>query len=645
MSFTLRSVSVYSLKGDCRTISFRPSGLNILSGEQRTGKSSVIDILDYCFGRSECFVAEGDIRRKVSWFGVEIARTDDALFIGRRNPPPPKQTSPDIFIRRGRYPTPPPLSSLHKNITEDALIRLLTRFAGIPENEDRPLQGTRGPLQATIRHALFFCFQRQDEIASRERLFHRQGDQYIPDTIKRTIPYFLGAIDEDHFALQNDLDEANRTLRKLQAERDARESDSERASARIRRYVLEARRVGLIDPDFEPVDFPSALEALRRATSVELRSPTLFTESRDLITRLEDELRTLHQELTDTQNDIRALTHFIREHTSYSTEVNEQRTRLSSLGLFNSDSDSDAICPLCETPLDAPTPSASELAQSLRDLERQLQAVALDSPHLQARVDSLRTRKADLESVIVATQTDLEQAYADDERARQQRDGVIERARSIGRISAFLDQVSATEEDSYDAARIEELGRLIHTLEDRLDSGSTDEMVFTFLNLISDTMSRYAREIELEHADDRIRLDLKNLSVVADTVDGPIPLSRIGSGANWVGYHVVTLMALHNWFRTNARPVPGILVLDQPSQAHYPPDVDQRAGVDLLKDSDRRAVHNLFSLMHSAAAEMGEGFQLIVLDHARFEDDWFRRDLVDDWRDGVALVPRGWVSG
>ena len=175
MSFTLRSVSVYSISGECRTVTFRSFGLNILTGRAKTGKSSVIDILDYCFGRSECYVAEGVIRQHVSWFGVEIENKDDVLFIGRRNPDFGKRTSPDIHIRRGRHDGPPEYADLHKNTTEEALIRLLTRFAGIAENENRPLMGTRRPLQATIRHALFLCFQKQDEIASRDRLFHRQG--------------------------------------------------------------------------------------------------------------------------------------------------------------------------------------------------------------------------------------------------------------------------------------------------------------------------------------------------------------------------------------------------------------------------------------------------------------------------------------
>ena len=332
MSFTLRAVTVYSLSGACKTIRFRKYGLNILTGQARTGKSSIIDILDYCFGRSECYVAEGVIREHVSWFGVEIENRNDVMFIGRRNPKQGYRTSSDIYIRRGERPQLPAYSDLHKNITEEDLVRLLTRFAGIAENEHRPLIGTRGPLQATIRHALFLCFQSQDEIASRQRLFHRQGDEAIPRTIKDTIPYFLGAVDDDHFYFQNELDESRVALRQLEARRDGIQTESSRSHGRIRRLLLDARRIGLLAEDFEPTSNDHAIDVLVDVLKVDLQSPTIVSGARDVIVRLENELGALHAQLRDVQNDVRTTRHFLREQTGYTSEVSEQRARLSSLG-------------------------------------------------------------------------------------------------------------------------------------------------------------------------------------------------------------------------------------------------------------------------------------------------------------------------
>ena len=644
MSFIIRSVCIYNFHGDCRTVKFHESGLNILTGRAKTGKSSIIDILDYCFGRSECYIAEGVIRQYVSWFGVEIVNQGDVLFIGRRNPGASKRTSPDIYIRRGRYDSLPNYPDLQKNITEEALIRLLTRFAGIAENENRPLTGTRGPLQATIRHALFLCFQKQDEIASRDRVFHRQGEPYIPQTIKDTVPYFLGAVGQDHFLRQNELDDAKRKLRDLEVRKDALMRVTNDALQRIRRFVLDARRVGLIDDDFESTDIETSLQKLKHVVSLDIKSPTIISNASDLIVRLEKESQTLRQQLGDIQNDIQATQYFMREQTSFSREVNEQRARLISLELYNGDSDTDEICPLCEAHTETLTPASSDLVTSLKLLEKHLEAVGAESPHLQQRLDVLGKKHIEIEHVLVATQRDIESAYADEEKARIQRDQVIERARVVGRIGSFLDQTTSSMESDDLEKLIAEARQQIDALDELVSADDVEERVYTFLNLIADYMTHYAAKLDLEHAEGRIRLDLKKLSVVAETVNGPISLDRIGSGENWVGYHVVTFLALHRWFREQNHPVPGFLIFDQPSQAHYPPEADQDGSIDSLQDADRRAVYNLFEFMNSVARDIGGGFQLIVLDHAHLKDDWFETSIVEEWRDDKALVPIEWTK-
>ena len=254
-------------------------------------------------------------------------------------------------------------------------------------------------------------------------------------------------------------------------------------------------------------------------------------------------------------------------------------------------------------------------------------------------------RRIESEQAIVSTQHELERAYADDERARLLRDQVIERARLIGRIGALLDEIDLRDERGDLDALIAEAQQRVELLSERVNAEDIEERVFTFLNLIADRMTEYASQLDLEHAERRMRLDLKKLSVVAETVTGPIPLSRIGSGENWVGYHVVTFLALHRWFRERNRPVPGILVFDQPSQAHYPPDADRGGRIDGLQDADRRAVHKMFQFMQTTSKAIGDGFQLIVLDHAHLDEDWFNASLVEEWRGDAALIPVEWTEG
>ncbi len=528
---------------------------------------------------------------------------------------------------------------------ECGLIRLLTRFAGIAENENRPLFGTRGPLQATVRHALWLCFQKQDEIASRDRLFHRQGDPIIPQHIRDTVPYFLGAVDEDHFLRQNELDDARAALRQLETQREALKRTTTVAVRRARQFLLDGKAVGLVDERFEGDDVELLIKELRKAVSTDVQSPTILSDGGRTIARLQDELHTLRQQLSDALSDTRATRHFLSERTTFTREATEQRGRLTSLGLFQGKATADDICPLCESNLTVPTPSTIDLQSSLARLDKQLETVGAESPHLQQRLDDLNKKKAQIEEALVSTQRSLERAYADDARAQAQRDQVIERARIIGRISAFLDQTTSSEESTDIDKVIGAAQQRVTALMERVNAEDIGQRVDTFLNLISDRMSDYAKRLKLEHTGGRIRLDLKKLTIVADTPEGPIPLTRMGSGENWIGFHVLTHLALHWWFRAQKRPVPSMLIFDQPSQAHYPPDTDQTGRLEPLADADRKAVHDLFQLMYEVAEEIGDGFQLIVLDHAHLDDSWFEDAIIAEWRGDEALVPLDWIDG
>jgi hypothetical protein len=222
---------------------------------------------------------------------------------------------------------------------------------------------------------------------------------------------------------------------------------------------------------------------------------------------------------------------------------------------------------------------------------------------------------------------------------RVQQDSFMLRARTTGKISQYVDTASTADTGSALSAAIAAARARVAALERELDLEATLEKLNTFLNIIGRYMTEYSEGLELEHRGSQLRLDTRNLTVVADTLDGPVPLFRMGSGENWVGYHVLAHLALYKWFRQKDRPVPGFIIFDQPSQAHYPPEQDADGSIDALADEDRTAVLQLFKLISDAAAELAPKLQIIVLDHADLKRDWFENSVVERWRRGEKLVP------
>ncbi|WP_241235675.1 DUF3732 domain-containing protein [Streptomyces sp. KPB2] len=218
-----------------------------------------------------------------------------------------------------------------------------------------------------------------------------------------------------------------------------------------------------------------------------------------------------------------------------------------------------------------------------------------------------------------------------------------------GRISAYLGQISAAS-DSGHLQRLESdvavAQRLVQGLEEQLDTETLDDRLTHGLSYLSGKMTSHARTLRLEHGDRLVRLDLKNLTVVADTDEGITELLRIGSGKNHVGYHVATHLALHQYFVTNSRPVPRFLMLDQPTQPYYPSDMAKQRGrlEDITLDEDRVTVTRLFELMHQVVRDLSPNFQMIVSDHADLPHDWYQDSIRYNWRNGDKLIPTTWLD-
>lgn len=118
----------------------------------------------------------------------------------------------------------------------------------------------------------------------------------------------------------------------------------------------------------------------------------------------------------------------------------------------------------------------------------------------------------------------------------------------------------------------------------------------------------------------------------------------MGSGANWIGCHLIAHLALHSWFVRRSRPVPHFLFLDQPSQAYYPADQDIESSLLDLEDEDRAAVIRMFELIRDVVNELHSGFQVIITEHADIAEDWYQEAVVERWRSGSALIPAEWIS-
>lgn len=646
VSLQIAKLVLYSHAGQVRELAFNVGGLSVLTGASKTGKSAIIDIIDYCTGRSECNVAAGVIRKHVGWYGVLFQLGGGQIFVARKNPAMGEKTSPEVYVERGAQIELPEAAALHKNMTVDALEQFLGSAIGISENEHRPETPTRDPLAANFRHALLFSFQDQNDIDSKQRLFHRQGEDFVGQAIRDTFPYFLGAIDEDRLLKQSQLEQARRALRQL--ERQVREAEALDSSTYPRAQALldEARHVGLLDERFRPTSYERAVDALRRIGSEDLpRSDAVVGDGEAALAELRTQRQSLRDEMERLNSEIRSTRVFTSETMGFEREAKEQRARLSTVGLFKAAHvHGTEQCPVCASVLENQVPAAARIAQVLQGLNDELETVQAENPRLQGRLAALQREEEDIQTKLRENQHRINARIQENEIMRVQQDAFILRARVVGKVQQYVETATNRDDNSALKRQHELAAARVVALEAELDMNAVREKLSAFLNIIGREMTDFSKSLKLEHSDSQLRLDIRNLTVVADTIDGPVPLYKMGSGENWVGYHILAHLALHKWFRMKGRPVPGFIIFDQPSQAHYPPARDVDGSLKVLKDEDQEAVLALFKLVADAASELAPDLQIIVMDHADLTEGWFQSAVVERWRGGEKLIPIDWLQ-
>lgn len=639
----LVSISIYHHDGRRRDVGFRTSGLNIVTGDSRTGKSSLLNIVDYCLGRDDAPVPRTDWFSVIGWYATVWEFQDGSRAILARPAIRRGSGTTSAMLQFGGPDLVAPQAAELRVNTDSASLRTQVGarigLGGVRlEGGDESLRGSFG---VTIGSAALFSLQEQPEIGSKELLFHRQGEDGIKNALRDTLPFFLGAVAGDQAEKRAALRDAKRALRRVEADLAAREAELEDRGREIRSLYTEAQAVGLVGPRASSSE-RDLLLALHRVRSEPWGAVNVSTDldAQDGRRSLRDTQGQLREELSRALTDRDLLLDRQSSAGRYDSSLEVQIGRLESIGLLPEGNDSAGSCPVCGQDLVHDDPTSGQLAQRLRELRAEVQDVSIAQPFVGRAIQRVEERVSQLRHHLNEVTSALESTAV----AMVREDGAATAASQEfvrGRIDAIVARFGTQDGDGLEGLRQarDEASALAQAFEAELDDGAVREELTSRLNVLGEYLTDFSRILDLELANNRIRLDVWKLSVVVDTERGPLPLANIGSGENWVGYHVAAHLALHKYFMSVDRPTLRFLMFDQPSQAHFQGEASPNAR---NADRDRIAVRSMFQLFRDYASEYAERFQLIVIDHATYADEWFQGAVVHDWRGGKRLIPEEW---
>lgn len=643
----ISSIHIYSHDGQRRDLQFRVNGLNVITGRSSTGKSALSEIIEYCMGRSSFNVPEGIIRDKVAWFAVIYQFANEQVLIAKPTPASGAASCSTVMLRRGGQLQAPEFNELAANTDDDAIVELLSRLLGIPENRtDVALEHSRESFDTNVKHTFYYLFQKQGLVANKDQLFYRQNEPFQPQAIRDTLPILLGVSSHDRYELQSKLRTAQRELRintkQLEQARAAVDTSHEKAIG----LYSEAKAVGIIGKIEVNSNADSLIEALR--LSLSWKPESLPDDDGSRISRLEDELIQLRKDRSEIQTRIDSAQQFAKRAGGYESEAAEQLDRLASIKALPKNSETgEWQWPFSEQNLALESPIAVILLDELSSLDKELRIATGQRPKLDAYIAELNGKVDEIASAVRLKKAELSAAIAANEVIAQMDSRNNAAARVIGRISLFLETLLPNE----DLVRLEAENRRLSTkveqLEKQIGADDSHERLASILNNISAQLSQYTQAFHSEFGPYPARLDLSQMTIIFDRPDRPVPMSRTGGGENHLAYHLSALLALHRFAVKNNRPIPQFLLIDQPTQVYFPSEqVYKEADGSVQKteaDADLTAVRRLFELLLKFTQEEVPGFQLIVTEHANLREDWFQASLVEKpWTKPPALVPEDW---
>ena len=631
----IESLIIYGKNGKVRKLDFKSGEVNIITGISKTGKTSIAQIIEYCLGSKSCDISSGVVRKYADWFGVLITFNYEKCFVARKNPDIDKKFCNTMYYEISKDITLPESVNWTPNIDNVEFTKVITSRIGIEENIHFAQSKTRDDLSANIKHALFYCIQNQYEIANPTFIFHKESEDFIKQAIKDTLPYFLGVTNRQQFILKQELQDLRRKLLILERkEKDRISIDG--GKNRALQLLNEAEEVGLVSSSTytEDDDISTLINIIKEIEKVEIQSISQHFVNEDELTKRQSELDEKHNQLSILNQKITDVKNVIKLTNSFTNEKTEQKRRLESLNLFNKLTFEDNKCPFCSQQVDTMYPSFISLRKALVDLENNLSNLTTNELPLHDYLDKLINEKQNLTNSIVILENRIKAIQNEIDDIEVYRDLSVRRGKVIGRISLWLESYK---EEPISENEKQKILNEIEKKEKLLSEENADEQINSIMNIISKDITEWAKELDLEYQNSPYRFSQYSMTVFVDTEDeGSIPLKSLGSGANWVGIHLLVYFAFQKYFIKKNRPVPSFILLDQPSQIYFPNDTNT---------IDWDSVKKIYSFIHRRVKEMNKELQVIVVDHANFNDDEdFIKSTLETWDESNALIPLDWIK-
>ena len=609
MKFYFHKLVLWLSNNEKRELIFEPYKVNVITGGSNTGKSAILQIIDYCLFASTSKISESIINENVLWYGINIRINDKNYTICRKRLQKGLVSQDYYFSSSGEIPDVPKVNNDEKTIKS-----LLETEFGIDHNVTIPFGGKvlKSGSKISLRYFLIFTTISEDIITNSSVYFDKQTEARYREALPRVFDLALGIDDIENILAKEKKAAIDLEIKSLERKEKKNQAGSEDFKNEINEISRRAKEFGLISPDCRNEDAISAIKEV-------LNNPTLQDDSSDKYSILKrEEYR---------QN--RIIRNLINLKGNYDTyKINLKKIE-------------DSILPI----------------DFLHNKKDELIKTSIYEEVITALEDDLRLIKSDIKS-----RTPIDTNVQDLIKEHQQQLSLIkeELLQTPGKIVSF----------NNDKEKYIFLGEIKEKIKNYIEGFQpvTSEPQLSVEELYKDIALLHIKDISesknmfIKLLEEIIQEYIKYSGTVLENYEKYHPvfdytkkmlllrkpltdfIENVGSSSNHMFLHLFLFLGLHEVMqRKKAQFVPPYLIIDQPSRPYWSDGEKIKAKLDQGDEAKIRKAFELlnFFIERIISTDVNGSCQIIVFEHVP-PSTWGglkHIHLVEEFTNGNALIP------
>ena len=652
MKSYISDVVLFSSSGEKRNIVFT-EGLNIITGDSKTGKSAIIEIIDFCLFSSRSTIPVGKVTDWADLFCVVYNLSGKKLLVARSI----KTKNKGCFsIESDKFDAQRFLTREYVDSLKLKDIKLVQKdfeqHFGLSVTSTKTFDEQLAQVgsKATIRDCASVMFQHQNLVANKHSLFYRFDDFYKRSKFISDFPIHLGWADGNYYSLIREQAKLLKEIKNSHKTSKQKNDDKERLRLNLEKPIRTYyQALGLV---LEEKD--TTLVKLKKIAKELPIIPINAHEKTDLgrqLKQLKFERVKLYNDLTSTK----ALIDKVGDGSGDANEYSQSIHKILELSDVENDSN-DVVCPVCKTEQPHVVDAVKDVMGSRLYLLDELSKVGTFKKDNTQFFNELLVQRENVKKQISEVSIQINHIN----KALGVKKDIELREQLIflnGIITSSLEQALELAPEEVIVNSNGELAERLKIVEDKISEYDLKNKTQEANILINKTMNdlKVKLDFEVELKSGEMRFDLDNFNFIYRHDNKNINLSEMGSGANWLACHLCLFLALLKLACKEKSSIPTVLFFDQPSQVYFPKTnrrITSFTKADLIdvedKDIDEideniKQVIKIFTVIDEFLIEIEKdntiGFkpQIIVLEHA--DEPELDQYVVERWsKDGKKLI-------